>query len=535
MKKIGADSRVFESCRASHGFSLLELLIVVAALSSVAAVGFTSLSGTDRAVKSTKLRQDVSALNTAVRAYLMSGGDLSGVNSGSAVIAKLKTTTTAASRSRIAGLRGTMLDLRLRGVSSSDSGVAKAVWDPAKKSFVIQSSGSGFSEFVLDPAAVPATLVEESRTPSLPLDSSDNWIWAFKEQQAAGSAPRAGTSGVATPVVAAAVTPSISVLQAPGFSKPSGLYPFDAFKPDLKVSLVDRNAANSAETYYSVSNGAWVRWNGKPLSIPRALATELRAHSAPLDPDRYEQSAVNSALYETIFFGGNSTGVFSNPQGDPGLASNLAGSLLTGGVLTPLTSPDFSWGSPGADFRVPNSLSFSGKSFTGIAPEQVFELGTFSYYNGSTYAGTNATSVKLNVILNLTTPGVVENLPFTFNLLSTPNAGHNADKDADYVYIPQVSTQFSTTIKGQKFYLQLMFGSNDGNGYTTIDVTDQAEEDWVQEVIAHRGKTSRNAECTPGYYNFEGEFNRRQDGNYNGGFPKYYAHLATVLELHNCA
>ena len=48
----------------------------------------------------------------------------------------------------------------------------------------------------------------------------------------------------------------------------------------------------------------------------------------------------------------------------------------------------------------------------------------------------------------------------------------------------------------------------------------------MQEVIAHRGKTNRNEECTPGYYNFEGEFNRRQDGNYNGGFPKYAAHMA---------
>ena len=52
----------------------------------------------------------------------------------------------------------------------------------------------------------------------------------------------------------------------------------------------------------------------------------------------------------------------------------------------------------------------------------------------------------------------------------------------------------------------------------------------MQEVIAHRGKTNRNPECTPGYYNFEGEFNRRQDGNYNGGFPKYYAHLGGVRE-----
>ena len=47
------------------------------------------------------------------------------------------------------------------------------------------------------------------------------------------------------------------------------------------------------------------------------------------------------------------------------------------------------------------------------------------------------------------------------------------------------------------------------------------EEWWVQEVINHRGKTDRNKDCTPGYYNFEGEENRRQDGTYNGGFKRY--------------
>ncbi len=66
--------------------------------------------------------------------------------------------------------------------------------------------------------------------------------------------------------------------------------------------------------------------------------------------------------------------------------------------------------------------------------------------------------------------------------------------------------------------------------HVTLDVTPEAEEWWVQEVIEHRGKTNRNHECTPGYYNFEGEFNRRQDGNYNAGFPKYYAHLGGVRE-----
>jgi hypothetical protein len=61
-----------------------------------------------------------------------------------------------------------------------------------------------------------------------------------------------------------------------------------------------------------------------------------------------------------------------------------------------------------------------------------------------------------------------------------------------------------------------------------MDPTPEAEEWWVQEVIKHRAKTSRNQECTPGYYNFEGEFQRRQDGNYNGGFFQYCNHLNEV-------
>lgn len=67
-------------------------------------------------------------------------------------------------------------------------------------------------------------------------------------------------------------------------------------------------------------------------------------------------------------------------------------------------------------------------------------------------------------------------------------------------------------------------------GYATLDPTEDAEAWWVQEVIEHRGKTSRNQDCTPGYYNFEGESNRRQDGNYNGGFRRYWLHQGEVRE-----
>ena len=63
-----------------------------------------------------------------------------------------------------------------------------------------------------------------------------------------------------------------------------------------------------------------------------------------------------------------------------------------------------------------------------------------------------------------------------------------------------------------------------------MDASEESEEWWVQQVIANRGKTSRSRDCTPGYYNFEGEFQRRQDGNYNGSYPQYIAHTKSVFE-----
>ena len=68
------------------------------------------------------------------------------------------------------------------------------------------------------------------------------------------------------------------------------------------------------------------------------------------------------------------------------------------------------------------------------------------------------------------------------------------------------------------------------NGYKTIDAKPETEQWWVDEVIKHRGKTNRNRECTPGYYNFEGEENRRQDGNYNGGFYQYYLFMGELKQ-----
>jgi cyclohexanone monooxygenase len=87
----------------------------------------------------------------------------------------------------------------------------------------------------------------------------------------------------------------------------------------------------------------------------------------------------------------------------------------------------------------------------------------------------------------------------------------------------QASFQFNITdvLSVQGDHIAACIKYTREHGYSTIDITPEIEEWWVQEVINYRGKTDRNKECTPGYYNFEGEFNRRQDGTYNGGFKRY--------------
>ena len=96
----------------------------------------------------------------------------------------------------------------------------------------------------------------------------------------------------------------------------------------------------------------------------------------------------------------------------------------------------------------------------------------------------------------------------------------------------QASFQFNLTdmLQTQGDHIAACIDYVRQHGYQSLDPTHEAEEWWVQEVIKHRGKTNRNAECTPGYYNFEGEFNRRQDGNYNGGFRQYFTHQGEVRE-----
>ena len=94
----------------------------------------------------------------------------------------------------------------------------------------------------------------------------------------------------------------------------------------------------------------------------------------------------------------------------------------------------------------------------------------------------------------------------------------------------QASFQFNLTfmLQTQGDHIAECINHVRKHGHRTIDAAPETEQWWVDEVIRHRGKTNRNKECTPGYYNFEGENNRRQDGNYNGSFFQYFTHMTEV-------
>jgi cation diffusion facilitator CzcD-associated flavoprotein CzcO len=94
----------------------------------------------------------------------------------------------------------------------------------------------------------------------------------------------------------------------------------------------------------------------------------------------------------------------------------------------------------------------------------------------------------------------------------------------------QASFQFNLTfmLQTQAEYIAECVAHVRNKGKRWIDAKPDTEQWWVDQVIANRGRTNRNKECTPGYYNFEGEDQKRQDGNYNGTFLQYYQHMQNL-------
>ena len=64
--------------------------------------------------------------------------------------------------------------------------------------------------------------------------------------------------------------------------------------------------------------------------------------------------------------------------------------------------------------------------------------------------------------------------------------------------------------------------------YDVVEVTKQAEDDWMEQVRPNPVMSTFLADCTPGYYNNEGQFDDRQfplGGGYSEGAPAYFRYI----------
>ena len=154
---------------------------------------------------------------------------------------------------------------------------------------------------------------------------------------------------------------------------------------------------------------------------------------------------------------GSNTGVFVNPS---------AGATTTG-----VGTSSFTFGTPANNIG-PNSLNYSPDNPIDAMTEEAFRLGTLTFFNGTVFIGSEATSVDLAITLDLTEPGVVtEDFAFSLGLVSTPNTS-DPDASADFVFFPSAFTDSTFTAGGETYTLELLgFFNVVGDGFLTSDST----------------------------------------------------------------
>jgi len=160
------------------------------------------------------------------------------------------------------------------------------------------------------------------------------------------------------------------------------------------------------------------------------------------------------------FYSGTVAGLFYNPllsgqyiqvDGTVGSRDNTSTRVFSGmdtneitwgacpeHIIDPVTQVDSGCGANGGAPRE-STLSFTGSSFVGIAPDTDFLLGTFTYTNGTSRASTAIFGVTAEIRINLTAgAGTVDPKVTTAQLWSTSNRPVTTPADtlwnADFVY-----------------------------------------------------------------------------------------------------
>lgn len=125
-------------------------------------------------------------------------------------------------------------------------------------------------------------------------------------------------------------------------------------------------------------------------------------------------------------------------------------------------------GGPGSNGNWASSMVVSGSDFSDVAVGERFRLGIISYYNGTIYSGTGATSVDLTLSIAIEGGETIE-FTHTIEMVNSPNIGADPYLSADSVRLSSLASNQRARIGDHQYVLHLEFGESDENGFNTID------------------------------------------------------------------
>lgn len=473
--------------RREYGISLVEMVLTVAAIALLATVAGLAVSKTGQRSQQVKLASDVETVNSAIRIYLASGGNLDGIAAPEAVVAKLKTALTRADRDAHAGApSGQMVDRRLavRAVPA-DSPRGRAVYDTDSRRFVVVEGQAGV-EFVLDAdlAEAQPTIEDRSDGAAVSYARQSGWVWDH-----AATVNPAAPPGPSHVVTHASVTntdpgapvppepdpgkveppspppppppPSPPRLPRPNFSPSGGAHSEDEFP--LEVAITNLPDPSVGAPFYRLDSGPWTPYEG-PVSV--AMNTRLRAEFLSLDSSAYRNSHERSAFYYPVpeTLSGTVAAAFHSPAGGP----NLDYEISNGGTRFTHGDPVYLLDGEPIVTGQPSILDFSAAAFENVPPGEPFKLGEFFYHNGNSYYDSHAEEVSLRLTISLPERGETVEFDLLLDLINTPN-DDDPVSSADIVRLTNLDQHIPLQINGVSYRMRLQFGATDSFGFASQD------------------------------------------------------------------
>lgn len=477
--------------RAALGFSVMEVLILIAIMGVLGTIAVSMLGAQYKVASDAKLTSDVMAVNNLISAYVADGGNLTGLTSPQAILDKMKRSRADVDvkRQHTGATSGRLVDTRLKARTSTltaSNGRTRAIWNIRNQRFELsKAAGTGVEEFYFDEALRNVDFGVDSTRKAGKVKyngTGKGWVWDKAENPNIAYSPIAGTSGDGkdNPFNPESEPPPPpdggggdtgggsdpgsgggdpggggpsppTRLSAPIFVPWGSSFPYASFPASITIS--GGVSPSDGRLEYQKNGGGWVTYDGS--AIPIVSGDSFAARNVSLKPAQYITSYTSSSTYYRLTqgFTGSSTGTWGNATGGPNLLSNFENGTASSTFKHGDTKLDLG-GGEFLDAGTENVLKFTQKPFDTITPNTWFALGDMIMLNGTTFNQSEADGVTLSINLNISNPPQTGVVHVNLGLISTENTSDRT-ASADIVELRNPNTDFTVTVDGVTYRLQL--------------------------------------------------------------------------------